>query len=817
MKTLIRFFFGLIAVFGFASTAPAQDAKASPPSVLGTGEIQLEVDQFGVGGSARYGDWAGIRVKILDTGTRQREIIVRIIGPDTDNDSPAYDRQVATNPGQSQLLWLYARLPFTFTDGTMRLAAYEAVESGGGKPTIGRLLTMVRLAPKTAGDVLDPAYGLIGVMGNKVYSLERYRRVMNSVGEIWAPLGHEADFIVNNITPADLPDRWQGLQQFEAIVWGEGAPSDLRGERSRALREYINRGGHLVILLPASGQTWTSEQANELIDILPVVDLTRREGVKPEPYRGLLTLDPNIQAPPSITLYTFTPRQGARPGEAIRLLNGPDGECVVARRLVGQGAVTLIGLNLVERMVETDVFWNRILGRRGRLPRFPDAEKMPEPVMNRKPFAMDMDIAFEVASSSGRAPAGVLLGFIVFGLYWLVAGPLGFAMLKRRKMGHHAWLAFFSAGVVFTAIAWGGASAIKPSRVEATHVTFVDHVFGQPVSRARGWFGLLLPWYGDATVSVGDESSIQIEPDTGIRRNSNLIAPWEPPEEQRSFFPDNRAYATDCRAPDSMTFPTRATVKQLQADWSGGPVWKMPYPVPDQNGKPTDLKVKPREGASPEVEGTLVHELPGDLHDVIIIVVSSQIPIPTPGPSVVPPQWTYIAHAVKIPSAWRPNEPRDIGLDFKSATGTNFNQLMANITPKVSLYSFDGARPTAGKTEDRLTLLALFEQIPPPEKDSSGESAIAARRPTSHNWDLSRWFTQPCIIIIGHLGGQGHQGVDSPIPLFASKPGETPKRVPTKGRTVVRWVYPLPDNPPAFRSDASGSAGSTTPPNTPDG
>jgi hypothetical protein len=63
---------------------------------------------------------------------------------------------------------------------------------------------------------------------------------------------------------------------------------------------------------------------------------------------------------------------GFGPGEAIRIFDGPEGNCVVARRLVGLGAVDLVGIDLnqafVDRdMLDTDVFWNRVLGRRGEI------------------------------------------------------------------------------------------------------------------------------------------------------------------------------------------------------------------------------------------------------------------------------------------------------------------------------------------------------------------------------------------------------------------------------------------------------------------
>ncbi|MBC7834429.1 MAG: hypothetical protein H7Y88_04920 [Phycisphaerales bacterium] len=59
----------------------------------------------------------------------------------------------------------------------------------------------------------------------------------------------------------------------------------------------------------------------------------------------------------------------------------------------------------------------------------------------------------------------------------------------------------------------------------------------------------------------------------------------------------------------------------------------------------------------------------------------------------------------------------------------------------------------------------------------------------THALDLSRWLTQPCIIIIGQMPG----GAPSPTPIYVDD-----QAISTKGHTVVRWIYPLPADPPGL-------------------
>ena len=56
--------------------------------------------------------------------------------------------------------------------------------------------------------------------------------------------------------------------------------------------------------------------------------------------------------------------------------------------------------------------------------------------------------------------------------------------------------------------------------------------------------------------------------------------------------------------------------------------------------------------------------------------------------------------------------------------------------------------------------------------------------------------SQPCVIILGHLGeGIGKDSQPSPVPITLD--GEL---LPTRGMTLIRWIYPLADNPPEVSS-----------------
>src|SRR5262249_2483999 len=159
------------------------------------------------------------------------------------------------------------------------------------------------------------------------------------------------------------------------------------------------------------------------------------------------------------------PLEGAAPGEATCILSGVEREegkgpeWLVVRRQGGAGVVDLIGLDAASTGVSLHglpgpgMFWHRLPGRRGVLAAPAELNSSSYYAPFRDTVTIDRDIAAETAMS-GSASAGVLMGLLVFGAYWVIAGPLGYAVLKKTGYIRHAWVGFVAAAGVFTALAW---------------------------------------------------------------------------------------------------------------------------------------------------------------------------------------------------------------------------------------------------------------------------------------------------------------------------------------------------------------------------
>ena len=777
-----------------ASAQPSQAGEA-------TGELELSADQFGLGNASRAGGWIALRARFRDNTDRPREIILQAELRDADGDRPIYRRVVTANPGRWQQATLYVYLPYRLDPSRgIRLTAREATgqdtavtesdDPDAPQRATARAGRLIAEATAMPGQVLTDYEGVLAIVGDTTHGLSLYASAFNS--SAFSPLAHERTEIVSRIAPLDLPDRWMGLAPFEILVWAGGDPADLGPERSRALREWVERGGHLVIVVTVENlASWTTSQNNLLRDLFPAAQVRAAEGVDLNTYRNLITRDVTLGLPRAALVHTFEPLASAGPYEAMPILAGPEGECLVVRRIAGHGMVTAVGMGVGSRVLSNvglpaaDVFWNRVLGRRGQfepLTRLNDLNSTPGIQLGNRSdeIFLDRDIQGSL-NLVGQSLAGVVLAFAVFGVYWLVAGPGGFALLKKAGHDRHAWVAFVAAAALFTAIAWGGATILKPKRVEVRHVTILDHVYGQDVDRARSWMSILVPSYLGADVTVRGEGLI-----AGVPRFYEAIAPWEGRADTDlgaavGSFPDARPYDVESRAPDTLSVPTRATVKQFQVDWAGAPQQAWPTPEFSTGDGSNAMAIDP---ATNLPTGILNHNFPATLTDVQIIVVRRQdtlrdwrrsswvgsdgrvtqfSPLNT---------WTTDAIGVSPPAGtWAPGSPLDLGALFAAVAPADR-----------TLYNWLRSIRPGDHLSDRLAYASFFHQLATPELRSGGTSDRFHRFAT-YGLDLSRWFTQPCVIVLATLNHQGRDAM--PIPMTVRVGGED-RTLYAAGPTMIR-------------------------------
>jgi hypothetical protein len=827
------------------------------PAAAQEGELIVNVEEFGVGGVYRPGDLAGMRVRItvpqesdLDDATLawvQWEV------PNADGDIGEYGRSWTLTKGRTANIWLYAPLPPDLdSTAVWSVRVFDYAEERRGREIGG-----ARYSPVPTG-LIGIETSIIAVVGNTQMGLGQYAFPGGQRGPV--VVGNENTRIASGVRPENLPDRWEGLRGLEALVWAEHRPEDLRGPQAEAIVEWVRRGGHLVIVLPETGNPWSLGTPGKIDRSLErMLPARLPQKVEDVPLRSLLPLlvksdglDRNVrQIPMTVHVFddlTSDARVEDNGFEPVMALD--DGRVVVVQRIFGHGRVTIVGMSISSTTLgslplsngvrsavpQADAFWNRILGRRadtplpGEITDIDEAKRLSRGRPTERKIGTGPLFKDQI-NMTGEALQGLLLALVLFILYWIVAGPGSYAILKVYQQARHAWLAFAAAAAVFTALAWGGVVLLGLGGVEQAvrHVTFLDYI-ARPtgsdpgandpqLARMTSWLSMYLPGYG--ATAIGIESLPADGLDVPAQRD--LLFSWTPPGPRGQRFPNIDRYRVNVGdATDDFAVPTRATATQLYAHHLGGlgSGWGMLRADP---ADPPRVEIQRTPGAGPDdpgrevLKGSIISDLPGDLTNwTIVWVQNNRQPRRTYArESDAETSWVRLSFSGRslnngrmargaANDLWEPGESFELsGIDIAAnALETNIQDRFMEPLAKQGTFTSANAPLRPDEQRRYMEMLSFFRMLTPPQylkqPTMQNPETVMAMRELGRELDLSDWLARPCIIIIGFL-----EGTDCPIPLRrAGQP------VASEGRTVVRWIYPLPVEPTiAFRSARRAVAG----------
>ena len=535
---------------------------------------------------------------------------------------------------------------------------------------------------------------------------------------------------------------------------------------------------------------------------------------------------------------------------SLTAADGVGGRALAVRRPFGFGFVTVVGVDVdgldrrslaADGIPQADVFWNRILGRRADAPSPAEwaALAAAKRLETRGGLTVPGDggaLVNQYVGMRSLAAIGVLGLIGAFAIYWALSGPVAFLGLRAARRPQYSWLAFVAVGAAASAAAWITTGIFRFTHGRVQHLTFLDRVEWRGVGaeeravmRANSWFSAELPGYGSARVSLAKAAG---------QAGNHLLASWfPPPAGNASGFPDTESYDVPLGSPASYDLPARATSTVLNAQWMGVPVgaWDA---TPREVGE-RRLRQDVTWGAAPRIalQGALVHGLPAALEDVLLIHVT---PFHTPGrrnvgtgPTVIEPSGSMPSYARMVRVArWDRNVPLDVGTSLYGGSGggggsggsggSDGGSRSVAPSPARTAGEDDAARTIkalwyspvlesataaidpggALRGNARLEMLQLYAMLQPPAYLIDGRTPAAAwrgdavrvERDFARQVDLSRWCSQPCLIVIGRIVDEGTvQGLGMPIPFTIG--GDEPK---ADGTTFVRVVFPLPTVPAAM-------------------
>ena len=803
MVIVRRFIFpALLALAAIASTAAAQSS-----------DVTVELDQFGVGSWFRPGGITAIRLKLTSSLDEPAPCWVQWEVPNAEGDPAEYGRSLTLTPGTPAFVWLYATLSAkTGLNDTWTVRVFEENDGKRGGEIGGTRISPSLVSTQRVGANV----GMIAVVGRAVMKLDDY---MNPTAQLANPPGaHEQTLIVAGIRPDRLPDRWDGLRVFEAVVWSDALPQELRANTAAALAEYIRRGGHLIIALPSAGNPWALGRGGvtDLDPLLPQRAPRKDEAVPLSELLGVISKSDRALRDFEVSIRVFKAI-----GSTFDVLDNyyeplialPDGRVVVIQRTYGHGRITIIGLDLASQRLasmglpEADVFWNRVLGRRSDTPRarelaaMDDQDRLAGRGRDHRRIG-DGRLLADQLSKTGNPGTGILAAFVLFIVYFLVAGPVGFFVLKQRGLTRHSWLVFSATAAVFTAVAWVGVDQLRENSIELRHVTVLDYI-ARPaddqrpdelhLQRAASWLTLYVPSYGTARVSIDSDPA-----------QRDLLLTWSAPEQDPQRFPNVAPYRIDvAKAPADYRIPTRASVSQMYASWLGAldPQWGGMIRVdPDD---PMRVQRDARGERDQRLVGSLIHDLPGTLENVLIVWVTNNRLAPRRWardgdaelawvPALQSGKALNIGHMWAV-GPWVPHAPLSFSTEKMRPSGqTGFER--NTLRRYIEQYAGQGGFAVPGSQSPlreeavrrHFEMLSFFHQITPPRYHRQGrrdpEKNLVLTRLLGRELDLSAWLTRPCLIVMGQL-----RDSQCPIPLRVD--GNPPD---SSGLTIVRWIYPLP-------------------------
>jgi hypothetical protein len=394
---------------------------------------------------------------------------------------------------------------------------------------------------------------------------------------------------VRRMSPEDLPQRAQGLEAVDAIVWDNADPKGLSEQQIEALARWVDGGGRLLI---TGGTNWQSLSESRLAGLLPVTISGITQVSEAQEFTEIVhntdygvELDKLYSRRP-ITRCEMTPRADALPIPATC-----PNEQIAYRRLVGRGSVVFVGASFND-LLPVPRRWANLDKEEGPAPRPAQGEEDPFPpacenVIARTFLALasvQEEPAQQAAISMGRSSrdlfqmvrrsvtfeslSGAFLVFaILFALAYTLAATLGsYWYLNRRSLRHWCWVAFAMVGIVGSVIGTAMVWSLRGVTKQVWQTTIVDGQSGVPIGQATCLFGVKTPDHTRLSLRL-PQGAANDDPTEGQYGLLHAMPEAHTLDSARFVAAEN--YQSFLAGADLADVPVRATLKEFIGQWRG--------------------------------------------------------------------------------------------------------------------------------------------------------------------------------------------------------------------------------------------------------
>jgi hypothetical protein len=258
---------------------------------------------------------------------------------------------------------------------------------------------------------------------------------------------------------ADIPERVEGLNSLDCLVFNDIDTSSLSPGQRAALESWVRRGGRLVIG-GGAGALHTVTGLPEAI--LPLIPRGQLELADVSGLAGFAGDEP-VRVPGPFVVAVGDLAEG-------QTLAAQGETALVRERLVGNGHVDLVALDLSASpfiaWTGTTPFWSRlILSGAGYAPGAPADMSVRQMRSEQMNYALSSLPSLSLPSVQWLA--------VLLGAYIVLVGPINYFVLRWRKRLHWAWITIPSITALFSGGAFGVGYAMRGTDLIVNKIAIV--------------------------------------------------------------------------------------------------------------------------------------------------------------------------------------------------------------------------------------------------------------------------------------------------------------------------------------------------------
>ncbi len=469
----------------------------------------------GWGNHFRPMEWTPVNVTLQTRQTTPFSGRLIISGAQDDLNTLNIEHDVVLTPGVARQVPLATKLAYNLEQMRFRLVDNDGAIKWRFNYDIYDLSAAVNLIEVKNSDFF------IGVIGRTQFGILNLKDALycnssGATGEVFAA----------HLPVTQAPWDWTGYAALDVLVLFDTDWSGLNPEQSLAIRQWVTKGGKMLVILGANPMP----QSHPLRAWLPVA-FDRPGQIKPDwAYLADLSLDHTDKV--EIDCHHLSPRHAQVHLDSTFMV---DDTCVYAAAPVGFGRVAVLGFNPGQlgprQRAIAGQFW---LGRLAPL-LTPVLDKNADPQSATTFANLERGLAlidneeykdkghqgfYYQAGFEQRAANQVMghlytipelrplsLGWVILllGLLAVLLGPVDYLFLKRRDKLPLTWLTMTGWIALFTVAAYYGVEALRGGELQVRAVTMIDASEDSPDAWRTTYAGIFAPHSDDYRLDELDE------------------------------------------------------------------------------------------------------------------------------------------------------------------------------------------------------------------------------------------------------------------------------------------------------------------------